>query len=147
MRGDRDWIVGKCLEKDRRRRYQTADALAADLTIDLNTLAPFALDWNAKQVTAEIVNMGKTPAGEFLVALGLSHPSSLAATRPQSPASVTLPGFPPGQKHRLVVPIEACKRRSVDPTKLKSALLEIWIDPKNAVRESNENNNKFSHVY
>lgn len=31
LRGDLDWIVLKALEKDRRRRYETATALAADL--------------------------------------------------------------------------------------------------------------------
>src|SRR5262245_40486561 len=31
VRGDLDWIVMKCLEKDRARRYETANALAADL--------------------------------------------------------------------------------------------------------------------
>jgi tetratricopeptide (TPR) repeat protein len=31
LRGDLDWIVLKCLEKDRTRRYATANALAADL--------------------------------------------------------------------------------------------------------------------
>ena len=31
MRGDLDWIVMKCLEKDRTRRYPTADALALDI--------------------------------------------------------------------------------------------------------------------
>lgn len=31
LRGDLDWIVMKCLEKDRDRRYQTANALADDL--------------------------------------------------------------------------------------------------------------------
>ncbi|HEY5914291.1 MAG TPA: tetratricopeptide repeat protein [Verrucomicrobiae bacterium] len=31
VRGDLDWIVMKCLEKDRVRRYDTADGLAADL--------------------------------------------------------------------------------------------------------------------
>ena len=31
IRGELDWIVMKCLEKDRSRRYQTAAALAADL--------------------------------------------------------------------------------------------------------------------
>ena len=31
MRGDLDWIVMKCLEKDRTRRYETANGLAADL--------------------------------------------------------------------------------------------------------------------
>jgi eukaryotic-like serine/threonine-protein kinase len=31
LRGDLDWIVMKCLEKDRTRRYATANGLAADL--------------------------------------------------------------------------------------------------------------------
>jgi tetratricopeptide (TPR) repeat protein len=31
LRGDLDWIVMKCLEKDRQRRYDTANALAGDL--------------------------------------------------------------------------------------------------------------------
>jgi serine/threonine protein kinase len=31
VRGELDWIVMKCLEKDRDRRYQTADGLARDL--------------------------------------------------------------------------------------------------------------------
>ncbi len=31
LRGDLDWIVMRCLEKDRARRYQTADGLAADI--------------------------------------------------------------------------------------------------------------------
>jgi serine/threonine protein kinase len=31
VRGELDWIVMKCLEKDRRRRYETTNALVADL--------------------------------------------------------------------------------------------------------------------
>jgi hypothetical protein len=31
LRGELDWIVMKCLEKDRNRRYETANAFAADL--------------------------------------------------------------------------------------------------------------------
>ena len=31
VRGDLDWIVMKCLEKDRTRRYETVNGLAADL--------------------------------------------------------------------------------------------------------------------
>src|SRR5262249_59832446 len=30
-RGERDWIVMKCLDKDRNRRYETASALLQDL--------------------------------------------------------------------------------------------------------------------
>lgn len=36
LRGDMDWVVMKALEKDRTRRYETAAALAADLTRHLN---------------------------------------------------------------------------------------------------------------
>ncbi len=31
MRGELDWIVMKALEKDRNRRYETANGLAADV--------------------------------------------------------------------------------------------------------------------
>jgi len=36
LRGDLDWIVMKCLEKDRKRRYETANGLANDLRRHLN---------------------------------------------------------------------------------------------------------------
>ena len=36
VRGDLDWIVMKCLEKDRTRRYETANGLAQDLERHLN---------------------------------------------------------------------------------------------------------------
>jgi len=36
LRGDLDWIVMKCLEKNRTRRYETANGLAADIDRHLN---------------------------------------------------------------------------------------------------------------
>jgi eukaryotic-like serine/threonine-protein kinase len=36
LKGDLDWIVMKCLEKDRQRRYDTANGLAADLNRHLD---------------------------------------------------------------------------------------------------------------
>src|SRR5207253_3161718 len=36
VRGDLDWIVMKCLEKDRARRYETANGLASDVQRHLN---------------------------------------------------------------------------------------------------------------
>jgi tetratricopeptide (TPR) repeat protein len=36
LKGDLDWIVMKCLEKDRQRRYESANSLAADLKRHLN---------------------------------------------------------------------------------------------------------------
>lgn len=37
LRGDLDWVVMKCLEKDRTRRYATANALAADVQCYLDS--------------------------------------------------------------------------------------------------------------
>jgi serine/threonine protein kinase/TolB-like protein/tetratricopeptide (TPR) repeat protein len=37
VRGDLDWIVMKCLEKDRNRRYKTASGLGADIRRHLNS--------------------------------------------------------------------------------------------------------------
>ena len=37
LKGDLDWIVMKCLEKERGRRYETATGLAADIKRHLNT--------------------------------------------------------------------------------------------------------------
>jgi len=37
VRGDLDWIVMKCLEKDRTRRYETANGLAHDILCHLNS--------------------------------------------------------------------------------------------------------------
>jgi WD40 repeat protein/serine/threonine protein kinase len=42
LQGDLDWIVMKCLEKDRGRRYETASGLAADLKRHLNHEAVIA---------------------------------------------------------------------------------------------------------
>ncbi len=36
VRGDLDWIVMKCLEKDRTRRYETANGLASDIQRHIN---------------------------------------------------------------------------------------------------------------
>src|SRR5687768_2769901 len=36
LQGDLDWIVMKCLEKDRARRYETANGLAADIQRHMN---------------------------------------------------------------------------------------------------------------
>jgi len=42
LKGDLDWIVMKCLEKDRIRRYETANGLASDIQRHLNSEAVLA---------------------------------------------------------------------------------------------------------
>jgi hypothetical protein len=45
VRGDLDWIVMKCLEKDRHRRYDTDNGLAQDLQRHLDQKPVEACPW------------------------------------------------------------------------------------------------------
>src|SRR6516164_8584461 len=40
VRGDLDWIVMKCLEKERHRRYETANGVAADQSLPASETGP-----------------------------------------------------------------------------------------------------------
>ena len=63
LRGDLDWIVMKCLEKDRARRYQTASDLALDIQRHLNhdpvsARPPSALDRIQKMIRRNRLAVG-----------------------------------------------------------------------------------------
>jgi WD40 repeat protein/serine/threonine protein kinase len=82
VRGDLDWIVMKCLEKDRNRRYETANGLAADLERHLenepvlarppSTVYKFRKAWQRNKVicTAGVAVFLALTAGLTLAALG-----------------------------------------------------------------------------
>ena len=85
VRGDLDWIVMKCLEKDRNRRYETANALAADLRRHLDGEAVLACPPSATYRFGKFA--GRNRAAIALVALAagvliaVAFGSSLAASR------------------------------------------------------------------
>jgi eukaryotic-like serine/threonine-protein kinase len=70
VRGDLDWIVMRALEKDRARRYETADALAADLRRHLARepveAAPPSAAYRLRRFVRR--NRGPVIAGSLLVA-------------------------------------------------------------------------------
>ena len=72
LKGDLDWIVMKCLEKDRTRRYETANGLAADLARHLRDEPVVAGPPSTGYRIAKFVrrNRGKVAAGA-VVALAL----------------------------------------------------------------------------
>jgi serine/threonine protein kinase/Flp pilus assembly protein TadD len=77
LRGDLDWIVMKCLEKDRPRRYETANGLAADVRRHLSqepVLArqPSRRYWFQKLVQRNKVLFGAMSAVLAALILGLS---------------------------------------------------------------------------
>ena len=59
LRGDLDWIVMKCLEKDRARRYETANGLASDLQRHLNNEAVLARPPSAAYRFLKLVRRNK----------------------------------------------------------------------------------------
>ncbi len=59
VRGDLDWIAMKCLEKDRTRRYETANGLAADLQRHLNNEPVAARSPSAAYRVGKLVRRNK----------------------------------------------------------------------------------------
>ena len=59
LRGDLDWIAMKCLEKDRTRRYETANGLARDIERHLNNEPVLARPPSAAYRTQKFVRRNK----------------------------------------------------------------------------------------
>jgi len=59
LKGDLDWIVMKCLEKDRARRYETANGLASDIQRHLNNEAVLARPPSAAYRFQKVVRRNK----------------------------------------------------------------------------------------
>ena len=88
MRGDLDWIVMKCLEKDRARRYETANGLALDIEHHLNhepvaAAAPSTLYRAGKFVRRHKAGLAFASALAFLLVMGvfISTWQAVRATR------------------------------------------------------------------
>ncbi|MHC1763340.1 MAG: protein kinase [Verrucomicrobiia bacterium] len=63
VRGDLDWIVMKCLEKDRTRRYETASGLAADIQRHLKHEPVVARPQSATYRVQKFVRRNKLTVG------------------------------------------------------------------------------------
>jgi len=68
LRGDLDWIVMKCLEKDRKRRYDTANGLALDLQRHLDNEVITARPPTASYLLSKLIRRNK---GAFAAAAAL----------------------------------------------------------------------------
>ncbi|HAB19514.1 MAG TPA: tetratricopeptide repeat protein [Verrucomicrobiota bacterium] len=90
LRGDLDWIVMKCLEKDRNRRYDTANGMAADLRRYLGNEAVLArpqtsayrLEKWIRRHTAQFVTISLVAAA-LLAASVVSTWQAIRASRAQ----------------------------------------------------------------
>ena len=80
LRGDIDWIVMKCLEKDRKRRYETANGLAMDLQRHLHNDMVTARPPTTAYLVSKLVRRNKLAciaAGAIAVSLLLGVAGSV----------------------------------------------------------------------
>jgi len=95
VRGDLDWIVMKCLEKDRQRRYETANGLAADLKRHLDnepvTARPPSTAYRFQKAFRRnklVFAAGAAVATALIVGLTFSAWQAVRATRAEAQATV-----------------------------------------------------------
>ena len=95
LKGDLDWIVMKCLEKDRTRRYETANGLAADLKRHLSnepvTARPPSTAYRFQKAFRRnklVFAAGAAVAMALIVGLTFSAWQAVRATRAEAQAIV-----------------------------------------------------------
>jgi serine/threonine protein kinase/tetratricopeptide (TPR) repeat protein len=97
LRGELDWIVMKCLEKDRNRRYETAGALALDVQRFLNDEPVEACPPSAAYRLKKFARRNRTllttvslVAASLIVGTCLSVSQAIRATRSEALATARL---------------------------------------------------------
>src|SRR5215471_17847976 len=113
IRGDLDWIVMKCLEKDRTRRYETANGLAMDLQRYLNNEPVVACPPTAAYRLRKLIRRNKLAfaavtavAAALFLGLGLSTWQWRKAVAAKARAAQVIDLFVNGQVKRSVRPPE-----------------------------------------
>jgi len=113
IRGDLDWIVMKCLEKDRTRRYETANGLAMDLRRYLNNEPVVARPPSASYRFQKLVRRNKLAVAAvtgvaiaLLLGMGLSTWLGLAERKARLQKEALIKLFVEGQITRTSSPRE-----------------------------------------
>lgn len=93
LKGDLDWIVMKCLEKDRQRRYETANGLAADILRHLENepvlASPPSVVYRVRKAVRRnrlVFISGAVIAMALVLGVGTSTWQALRATRAEERA-------------------------------------------------------------
>ncbi|HEY4414219.1 MAG TPA: tetratricopeptide repeat protein [Verrucomicrobiae bacterium] len=117
VRGDLDWIVMKALEKDRSRRYETANGFAADIWRHLNNEPVAARPPSSVYRLQKMVQRNRlafTAAGAILLALAVGVAISVRASFKEHQARVEADRqWMQAQKNELKAEAEATKSREV----------------------------------
>ena len=100
LRGDLDWIVMKCLEKDRKRRYDTATGLAQDLQRHLANEIVTARPPTASYLLGKLIRRNKLAfaagaaiAASLIIGLAATGWQAVRANRALHELRATAPAF------------------------------------------------------
>jgi eukaryotic-like serine/threonine-protein kinase len=136
LHGDLDWIVMKCLEKDRKRRYDTANGLALDLRRHLENEIVTARPPTASYLLSKLVRRNKLAfAASAAVALALVL--GIVASLWQAFRATTAEKSAKNETRRAVM-AEASTRTEADRATKAEALASQRLRESEAARRESE---------
>ena len=129
LRGDLDWIVMKAIEKDRRRRYDTANALAADVERHLDDEPVSAGPPTAAYRTGKFLRRHKSTVA-VAVAMLLLLVTGIAATGWQAIRATAEKRHATEEKQRAVEAEALAEERLVEAEAISSFLTGMFESSK-----------------
>ncbi|MGH8023835.1 MAG: protein kinase domain-containing protein, partial [Limisphaerales bacterium] len=148
LSGDLDWIVMKCLEKDRTRRYETANGLAMDLKRHLNNETVVARPPSKfyefqRTVRRHQVGFAATAAIILVLAVGAVMTSwqAVRATRAQHDALAARRQAVANEKKALAAEAEETQLRRQAQARELAARWRAYASDMNAAMEALEHDN------
>jgi WD40 repeat protein/serine/threonine protein kinase len=148
LRGDLDWIVMKCLEKDRTRRYETANGIAADLKRHLNNEAIVARPPSAAYRFQKSFRRNKLAfaaagavAGALLLGIIVSTSQAVRATRAQAQEAVQRENAVASEKKAVAAQASETKLREQAQAEELTARQRAYASDMNAAKQALDANN------
>jgi WD40 repeat protein len=142
LRGDLDWIVMKCLEKDRTRRYDTANGLAMDIERHLNSepvvARPPSTAYRVQKFVRRnkvMVAAGTAVAVALVLGIAGSTWQAVRATRAESKAQQAF-------KSEAAQRQEAEKARANETQLRKQAQMQAYASDMKAAQVALQQNNR-----
>jgi WD40 repeat protein/serine/threonine protein kinase len=148
LKGDLDWIVMKCLEKDRTRRYETANGLAADLKRHLNNETVVARPPSSAYRFQKLVRRNKLAfaagvaiAAALLLGIIASTSQAIRATHAKREALTARQQAEASEKKALAAQVEETKLRQQAEAAELAARQRAYASDMNVAQQALAGNN------
>ena len=148
LKGDLDWIVMKCLEKDRTRRYETANGLAADITRHLTNEPVIARPASAAYRFQKafrrnklVFIAGATITAALLLGIVASAWQSVRATRAKREALFARLDAETNEKKAVESQVNEARLRAEAQTQELAARQRAYASDMNVAKQALDGNN------